>query len=113
MDGEEKNFCCEGCARVFSVAYENGLLEQVMLGSKSTARRVETPSASPLLIFNQKRESAFFDIDGMWCAGCALAAERVLKNQPGIKDVSVNFATERGRIEYDPARVDLPEMMKI
>ncbi|MCA9875583.1 MAG: cation-translocating P-type ATPase, partial [Anaerolineales bacterium] len=44
---------------------------------------------------------------GMWCAGCAVAAERVLRQQPGVKDADVSFAAERGRIRYDPAQTDL------
>ena len=42
----------------------------------------------------------------MWCAGCSLAAERVLRNKPGVKEVDISFAAERGRIEYDPKIVD-------
>jgi P-type Cu+ transporter len=58
------------------------------------------------------RETAFFNIDGMWCAGCALAAERVLCDQPGVVNASVSFAAEQGRIEYDSNQVNPVELLK-
>ena len=48
----------------------------------------------------------------MWCAGCAVAAEKLLRNQPGVKSVDVSFAAERGRIQYDPAQVDLDDVLQ-
>jgi heavy metal translocating P-type ATPase len=48
----------------------------------------------------------------MWCAGCATAAEQVLRREPGVKDVDISFAAERGRIQYDPAQVDLGRALK-
>ncbi len=112
--GEEKHFCCEGCARVYHVARETGLLEQVLQGtraSRATPGKPDKPSPRrPLL--GSHGESAFFDIDGMWCAGCAVAAERVLMGEPGVKEASVSFAAQRGRIEYDPQQADLEALMK-
>lgn len=42
-------------------------------------------------------------IEGMTCASCVGRVERILKAVPGVKDVSVNLATESARIsENDP-----------
>jgi Cu+-exporting ATPase len=41
-------------------------------------------------------------VGGMTCAACAARIERVLNKLPGTH-ASVNFATERARIDYDPA----------
>ena len=30
IGGEEKHFCCQGCARVYQAAYENDMLNQVV-----------------------------------------------------------------------------------
>ncbi len=97
---QRKLFCCEGCARVYSVADDNGLLEQVL-------PQVQRPARSVLKdLVGRPAESAFFSIDGMWCPGCSLAAERVLRSQPGVQAADVSFAAERGRIEFDPKLVD-------
>lgn len=44
-------------------------------------------------------------IEGMTCAACASGLERALNREPGVQ-AQVNFATERARIDYDPARID-------
>jgi len=31
FDGEEKNFCCDGCARVYGEAHKKGLLDQILV----------------------------------------------------------------------------------
>jgi len=101
IEGEEKHFCCEGCARTYTQAHDQGMLDQVQEGDSSEKR----PSFTDLVL--DRGETAYFTMNGMWCAGCAVAAERVLRQQPGIKDADVSFAAERGRIRYDPAQTDL------
>lgn len=103
--GEEHRFCCEGCAQVYQIAHDAGLLEQVTGPSPPSA-----PLAS--LPWNPG-ESAYFRIAGMWCAGCATAAEQLLRKQPGVKDAIVSFTAERGRIRYDPASVDPERLMRL
>ncbi len=105
VDGENKQFCCEGCARVYEVAAENNMLSQVLPQLK-----ISKPVFADLI--KKPAESAFFTIDGMWCPGCSLAAERVLRSQPGIKAADVSFAAERGRIEFDPAILNPQNVIK-
>ena len=45
-------------------------------------------------------------IDGMTCAACASGLERALNRAPGVQ-AQVNFASERARIDYDPAQADV------
>jgi Cu+-exporting ATPase len=40
------------------------------------------------------------EIDGMSCAGCAARAERALKEVPGVRDATVNFAAGTGQLDY-------------
>ncbi|NSW92561.1 MAG: copper-translocating P-type ATPase [Firmicutes bacterium] len=49
-------------------------------------------------------------ISGMTCASCAKAIERSINKLPGIKEVSVNFATEKARVAYDPSRTRISEI---
>jgi Cu2+-exporting ATPase len=42
-----------------------------------------------------------YPVTGLHCANCALNVEKTLKKQPGIANVSVNFADSTARIEYD------------
>lgn len=81
------------------MAQESGLLDQVL-----PKPRLKRPSFTEELF--DPGQAVHFSLGGMWCAGCAAAAEQVLRNQPGVKSADVSFAAERGRIQYDPAQVD-------
>ena len=52
-------------------------------------------------------ETAHFKVEGMYCPDCAANIEASLQNEPGIKDATISFAGEQGRVEYDPDEVDL------
>ncbi len=41
-------------------------------------------------------------IGGMTCAACAQRVEKGIKKLPGVERVSVNFATEKATVAYDP-----------
>lgn len=105
FDGEEKHFCCQGCERVYEAAYDNDMLDQVLPQSES-----KKPNFTNLIL--DPGETAHFSLDGMWCAGCSVAAEQILRNQPGVKDAAISFAAERGRIQYDPDQVDPATVLK-
>ncbi len=107
-NNEEKVFCCEGCARVYEIAHDQDMLERVL------PKAAEPVQVKPSLEFlpSKNNESAFFQIGGMWCAGCSIAAERVLRQTPGIKEADISFAAERGRVVYDPDQVDPEEVLK-
>ena len=108
LENVTKQFCCEGCARVYEVARDTGMLDVVLAQTNSEPKKAQNqPGQAPIT-----KETAFFDIQGMWCAGCALAAERVLGSQRGVTDVSISFAVEQGRIEYDVNQVNLDELFK-
>jgi heavy metal translocating P-type ATPase len=74
---------------------------------ESAARR---PGFTDLIL--KPGETAHFSVKGMYCAGCASAAQEVLRRQPGVKSADVNFASEQGRIDYDPKEVDPAEVLR-
>ncbi|MGH8821631.1 MAG: cation transporter, partial [Rhodoferax sp.] len=41
-------------------------------------------------------------IGGMTCASCVMRVEKALKKVPGVRDASVNLATESARIVFAP-----------
>lgn len=52
-------------------------------------------------------------VEGMTCAACSAAIERKLKKTQGVSEISVNLATERANIVYDPEVVRLSDIKKI
>src|SRR5260370_14680482 len=61
--------------------------------------RVESPTES----------RAMLALEGMTCA---MRIEKGLKKVPGVKDASVNLATERASVMYDPAQTSIEQMVQ-
>src|SRR6266571_7698118 len=55
---------------------------------------------------------ALLALEGMTCASCAMRIEKGLKKVPGVKEASVNFATEQATVIYDPAQANLEQMVQ-
>src|SRR5690349_13255448 len=51
-------------------------------------------------------------VEGMTCASCARRVERGLLKVPGVTEASVNLATERATVAYDPAVASLDDLLK-
>src|SRR5581483_4921922 len=51
-------------------------------------------------------------IQGMTCASCVAHVERGLAETPGVQHASVNLASERATVRYDPARATIPDMVE-
>jgi Cu+-exporting ATPase len=59
----------------------------------------------------QASQQAQFALEGMTCASCAMRIEKGLKKLPGVLEASVNLATERGVVTYDPEQTDVAKMV--
>jgi Cu+-exporting ATPase len=51
-------------------------------------------------------------ITGMSCASCAMAIERAVNKLDGVESISVNLATNRANVTYDPAQISLSTIKK-
>ncbi|MFW5922643.1 MAG: heavy metal translocating P-type ATPase [Halodesulfurarchaeum sp.] len=56
--------------------------------------------------------TAHLDITGMSCANCSASIEDALHALDGVGEVSANYATDEGSVEYDPASVSLKEIFE-
>ena len=57
-----------------------------------------------------KKEKAVIKISGMTCASCVLTIEKSLGKVDGVKNVNVNFASEKALVEFDPQKTSLKEL---
>ena len=68
---------------------------------------MNTPDASSLVARPQSAAdvdaSLDLGIEGMTCASCVSRVERALKKVPGVREATVNLATESARIVFAPA----------
>ena len=101
----EHCFDTEDCARLYGAAFDAGMLEQVL--NDPPEHRVGVLERMGL-----HHRTAYFMLDGMWCAACSKVAERVLKQGDGVVDAQVSFAAGKGRIDYDPRVTDIDELMR-
>src|SRR5216683_7105469 len=60
----------------------------------------------------QTENRATLALEGMTCASCAMRIEKGLKKVPGVKDASVNFATEQATVTYDPSQTNVEQMVQ-
>ncbi len=51
-------------------------------------------------------------ITGMTCAACEKNVTRALKKTGGVAEATVNLATERASIQYDPASISVPQLVE-
>jgi Cu+-exporting ATPase len=56
---------------------------------------------------------AVIPIRGMHCVNCAQTVEEALKSLEAVKSASVNSATEKARVEYDPNIISIPNMRHV
>jgi Cu+-exporting ATPase len=59
-----------------------------------------------------ERREVILNIVGMTCASCASTVEKALREVPGVEYVSVNIATEKARVRYDPSVVSILDLRK-
>lgn len=60
----------------------------------------------------QVEDQATLALEGMTCASCAMRIEKGLKKVPGVKEASVNLATERANVTYDPAQTNIEQIVQ-
>jgi P-type Cu+ transporter len=68
---------------------------------------IDTPSQAQI-------ETVEFPVTGMTCANCAMNIERALTRKvPGIVKATVNFASERVFVAYDPTAASIDDMAAV
>jgi len=125
VDGEDRPMCCGGCEAVARAIVDAGLDDYY----RHRAQPAAGPSAVPaelgqLSVYDEPEVAARYVregdgsmettllLDGLRCGACVWLIERTLAAQPGVSGASVNFATERAVVRWDPARVRLSQLLQ-
>ena len=58
----------------------------------------------------ESKNEVLIPISGMTCASCVRAVEKAIGRLDGIQDVSVNLATEKAKVVYNPSIVRLSQI---
>jgi len=59
---------------------------------------------------NKKLQKVRIHVSGMTCTTCAATVEKALADTKGVEQASVNFASEKASIDYDPEKVDFSKI---
>jgi len=65
---------------------------------------VSTPFAGP------KTTTVTLGVTGMTCASCVRRVEKALASVPGVQGASVNLATEKATVIFDPVQMSLDQL---
>lgn len=86
-----------------SITYDPGALtvEDIQAAVEKAGFKANTESVSKTL-----------SVEGMTCASCSNAVERVTRRLEGVEEANVNLATEKLFITYDPSVLRLSEIKK-
>ncbi len=123
LNGVARSFCCGGCLGVAQVIHAARLDD--FYSRRSPARPPRRPridawdgdgaaaEAAGLIrhLQGEMREVSLL-LEGIHCAACVWLNETYLQRQPGVVDVSVNFATRRARVRWDASRAKLSDLLR-
>lgn len=118
--------CCHGCKAVAEFIAGAGLGDYYKYRDTTGARADEPPRPDrwsaydkPELVARLTREepggarSTTVLLEGLRCSACSWLADKALRQHEGMLDVSVNPATARARLVWEPAKVRLGDLLRV
>jgi Cu2+-exporting ATPase len=124
--GHDEPVCCHGCKAVAEFITGAGLGDYYRYRDTSSTRADEPPRPDrwaaydrPELVERLTRpepngaRSITVLLEGLRCAACSWLADKALSLQSGVLDVSVNPATARARLVWDPQKVQLGDLLRV
>lgn len=112
-DDRELPFCCMGCANVYAILLESGVLASGQnIRETEVFRRslelglISNPEAAlepaPNLDPNAPTHEVLLQVNGMWCSACAWLIEHALRKLPGVVSADVFFASDLAKVKFSP-----------
>ena len=81
------------------------------LGLSELGDVIRETGYEPVLIDkNSEKREVILKIVGMTCASCAATVEKALSSIVGVESASVNIATEKANVKYDPSLVSILDL---
>ena len=124
--GAPRRFCCPGCQAVCKAIVAAGLEDYYRHRTQSSApaaHRAVPDFIDQLTLYDQPGiQKEFVRQQGDWreaslllenirCPACLWLNEKHLRNLPGVIDVGIDDTTQRARIRWDPAQIQLSEIL--
>ena len=107
FDAHPAQFAASEKKREVATASANGRTEDSLKNKDvMTGRRNDHSTVTG------KGERVDLPITGMTCAACANRIEKQLKKQTGVDSCSVNFATAKATVNYDPEKTSVANLIQ-
>lgn len=112
-DTREMPFCCMGCANVYAILLESGVMasgqnirETEIFRRSLELGLISNPEAGrePAITIDPQAptQEVLLQVNGMWCSACAWLIERALRTLPGVVSADVFFASDLAKVKYCP-----------
>ena len=127
LNGAEREFCCAGCLAIATTIDAAGL-GSFYAQRTVAADRAEPDAAAVTDEWTHWDEAAAQSglvrtrgdgtaevallLEGIHCGACIWLIETWLKRQPGVVEASVNFATRRATVAWQPAVTRLSDLLR-
>ena len=124
--GRDEPVCCHGCKAVAEFITGAGLGDYYRYRDTASTRADEPQRSDrwaaydrPELVERLTRpepngaRSITVLLEGLRCAACSWLADKALSLQSGVLDVSVNPATARARLVWEPEKVRLGDLLRV
>ncbi|MEO8073329.1 MAG: heavy metal translocating P-type ATPase [Acidobacteriota bacterium] len=115
FQGEMYHFCSENCLETFNqnpAEYAADAKEEVLPSAVNKAMPAAATGKHDHLSANGAGERVDLPITGMTCAACANRIEKQLKKQTGVDGASVNFATSKATVNYNPEKTSVSNLIQ-
>lgn len=111
-------FCCTGCEAVFELVQSKGLGDFYERLGKNSLKPVNFKQN--LGVFdsfvrptNEGFSEVHLVIDGIFCAACVWLNEKILIEEQGVIEASVNPLTHKARVVFDERQVSLKRILTL
>ncbi len=74
------------------------------LGAVVALAPLQSAAQAQVLAAQAQLRTASFAVDNMTCATCPITVRTAMSRVDGVRSVSVDFASKRATVTYDPAR---------
>ena len=118
--------CCHGCRAVAEFIAGAGLGDYYRYRDASAARADEAPRPDRWAAYDRPElaerlsrgnadgtRSITVLLEGLRCSACSWLADKALRQQRGLRDASVNPATARATLTWDPAEARLGDLLRV
>jgi len=104
VDGAVRSMCCPGCAAAAEAIVAGGFGDYYHARTEYAAAVTERADDPELALYDQQGldGEASFSIEGVRCGACVWLVERRLGQLAGVEEVSLNVATGRVFVRWDP-----------